>query len=66
MTGNMQEVLIKVFINMNRQTVTNKLSKEDISDMIKSNLNEVQNQNRACLTKSISGLRYLAHEGILK
>ena len=66
MTGNMQEVLIKVFINMNPQTVTNKLSKEDISDMIKSNLNEVQNQNRAFLTKSISGLRYLAREGILK
>ena len=62
----MQEVMTKVFINMNPQTVTNKLSKEDFCDMIKSNLNEVQNQNRACLTKTISRLRYLAREGILK
>ena len=41
----MQEILTKVFINMNPQTVTNKLSKdnskipeltEDVSEMIKS------------------------------
>ena len=47
----MQEVRKKVFINMNPQTVTNKLSKrlikipkstEDVSEMIKTNSTEVQ------------------------
>ena len=69
----MQEVRTKVFINMNPQTVTNKLSKrlikipkstEDVSEMIKTNSTEVQSQNRACLIKIISYLRYLARQGL--
>ena len=33
--------------------------------MVKSNLTEVQSQNRACLIKIISCLRYLARQGLL-
>ena len=72
-TGYMQEDLTKAVINMNPQTVTNKLSKDteipkstkDVSEMVKSNLTEVQSQNRACLIKIISCLRYLARQGLL-
>ena len=58
----MQEILAKVFINMNHQTVTNKLPKdwleisksaEDVFKMIKKNLTGIQSQNRACLIKII-------------
>ena len=36
---------------------------DDISEMIKKNLNEVQSQNRACLTRITSlCLRYLARQ----
>ena len=62
LTGNMQEVLAKVFINMTLQTITNKLSKdsskstEDVFEMIKGNSTEAQNQNRACLIKIVFAL----------
>ena len=59
---------------MNLQTVTNNQqaiqrlieipkSRDDASEMIKSNSTEVQSQNRACL-KIISCLRYLACQGL--
>ena len=38
-------------------------SMKDISEMVKSNSTEVKSQNRACLTKIISCLRYLACQG---
>ena len=37
-------------------------STEDVSGMTKSNLTEVQSQNRACLIKNISCLRYLPRQ----
>ena len=40
-------------------------STKDVSEMVKSNLTEVQSQNRACLIKIISCLRYLARQGLL-
>ena len=36
---------------------------KDISEMVKSNSTEVKSQNRPCLTKIISCLRYLACQG---
>ena len=39
-------------------------STEDVSEIIKSNSTEVKSQNRACLIKIISCLRYLAHQGL--
>ena len=39
-------------------------STEDVSEMIKSNSTEVKSQNRACLIKFISCLRYLARQGL--
>ena len=43
---------------------TVKKSMEDISEMVKSNLTEVQSQNRAYLIKIISYLRYLTRKGL--
>ena len=39
-------------------------STEDVSEMIKSNSTEVKSQNRVCLIKFISCLRYLALQGL--
>ena len=39
-------------------------STEDVPEMIKSNSTEVKSQNRACLIKIISYLRYLARQGL--
>ena len=40
------------------------MSTEDDSEMIKSNSTEVKSQNRACLIKISSPLRYLARQGL--
>ena len=67
----MHEVLTKVFINMNPETFTNKLPKdqqskstEDVSEMINSNSTEVESQNRACLIKIVKDYLYVEMEMI--
>ena len=65
LTGNMHKVLTKIFIYISHQQAIQRLIKfsksvEDVSEIIKSNLTEVQSQDRACLIKIISCLRYLA------
>ena len=65
LTGNMHKVLTKIFIYISHQQAIQRLIKfsksvEDVSEIIKSNLTEVQSQGRACLIKIISCLRYLA------
>ena len=56
---------------MNPQTVIKKLSKrliaipnsmDDVSEMVENNLTEVQSQNKASLTKTISFLGYLVRQ----
>ena len=56
---------------MNPQTVIKKLSKrliaipnsmDDVSEMVENSLTEVQSQNKASLTKTISFLGYLVRQ----